>query len=134
MSLLPWWQACWPVRPSPATGRQIRIATEGAYKPWNFTDSSGKLVGFELDLAADLCKRMGAECEIVAQAWDGIIPALQAGKYDAIMAGMSITEKRKKVITFSRAYAATPARFVVLKSSPHGEVHHVRSTPSPWTT
>jgi len=101
--------------------KKIRIATEGAYKPWNFTDSSGKLVGFELDLAADLCKRMNAECEIVAQAWDGIIPALQAGKYDAIMAGMSITDKRKKVITFSRAYAATPARFVALKSSPHGK-------------
>ena len=89
---------------------KIRIATEGAYAPWNFTDSSGKLVGFELDLAQDLCKRMKAECEIVAQAWDGIIPALQAGKYDAIMAGMSITDKRKKVITFSRDYAATPAR------------------------
>ncbi len=96
---------------------KIRIATEGAYAPWNFTDSSGKLVGFELDLAADLCKRMNAECEIVAQAWDGIIPALQAGKYDAIMAGMSITDKRKKVITFSRDYAATPARFVVSEKS-----------------
>ncbi len=97
---------------------KIRIATEGAYAPWNFTDSSGKLVGFELDLAEDLCKRMNAECEIVAQAWDGIIPALQAGKYDAIMAGMSITDKRKKVITFSRDYAATPARFVVSEKSP----------------
>jgi octopine/nopaline transport system substrate-binding protein len=101
--------------------KKIRIATEGAYKPWNFTDSSGKLVGFELDLAVVLCERMGAQCEIVAQAWDGIIPALQAGKYDAIMAGMSITDKRKKVITFSRAYAATPASFVVLKSSPHSK-------------
>jgi len=97
---------------------KIRIATEGAYAPWNFTDSSGKLVGFELDLAENLCKRMNAECEIVAQAWDGIIPALQAGKYDAIMAGMSITDKRKKVITFSRSYAATPARFVVSEKSP----------------
>jgi len=97
---------------------KIRIATEGAYAPWNFTDSSGKLVGFELDLAKDLCKRMNAECEIVAQAWDGIIPALQAGKYDAIMAGMSITDKRKKVITFSRNYAATPAKFVVPEKSP----------------
>jgi octopine/nopaline transport system substrate-binding protein len=106
---------------SAAQWKKVRIATEGAYAPWNFTDSSGKLVGFELDLAADLCKRMGAECEIVAQAWDGIIPALQAGKYDAIMAGMSITDKRKKVITFSRSYAATPASFVVLKSSPHGK-------------
>lgn len=97
---------------------KIRIATEGAYAPWNFTDSSGQLVGFELDLAQDLCNRMKADCEIVAQAWDGIIPALQAGKYDAIMAGMSITDKRKKVITFSRDYAATPARFVVSKKSP----------------
>lgn len=97
---------------------KIRIATEGAYAPWNFTDSSGKLVGFELDLAEELCKRMNAQCEIVAQAWDGIIPALQAGKYDAIMAGMSITDKRKKVITFSRSYAATPARFVVSEKSP----------------
>jgi len=100
---------------------KIRIATEGAYAPWNFTDSSGKLVGFELDLAEDLCRRMNAECEIVPQAWDGIIPALQAGKYDAIMAGMSITEKRKKVITFSRSYAATPATFVVLNDSPSAD-------------
>jgi len=96
----------------------IKIATEGAYAPWNFKDASGKLIGFELDLARNLCDRMKVKCEIVAQAWDGIIPSLKAGKYDAIMAGMSITDKRKKVITFSRAYAATPASFVVLKSSP----------------
>ena len=96
---------------------KVRVATEGAYAPWNFTDSSGKLVGFELDLARDLCKRMGSECEIVGQAWEGIIPALQAGKYDSIMAGMSITEKRKKVISFTQCYAATPATFVVLKDN-----------------
>jgi|OM-RGC.v1.007948744 octopine/nopaline transport system substrate-binding protein len=94
-------------------GSKIKIATEGAYAPWNFTDSAGKLVGFEVDLAADLCKRMEVECEVIQQAWEGIIPALQAGKYDVIMAGMSITEKRMEVISFSRAYAATPAVFVV---------------------
>ena len=98
--------------------KEVRIATEGAYKPWNFKDSAGKLIGFEPDLALDLCKRMGVKCTIVEQAWDGIIPALQAGKYDVIMAGMSITDKRKKVITFSRSYAATPAQLVVLKKSP----------------
>ena len=97
--------------------KKVRIATEGAYAPWNFTDSSGKLIGFELDLARDLCRRMNVECEIVAQAWDGIIPALQAGKYDVIMAGMSITEKREKVISFSASYFGTPASFVVLKTS-----------------
>src|SRR3546814_21024194 len=60
---------------------------------------------------------MGVECEDVQQAWEGIIPALQAGKYDAIMAGMSITAKRKEVIDFSRAYAQTPALFVVTKTN-----------------
>ena len=102
---------------SAADWSKIRIATEGAYAPWNLTNSSGELEGFEVDLAKDLCVRMEADCEIVAQAWDGIIPALQDGRYDAIMAGMSITEERRKVITFSRYYAATPARFVVLTDS-----------------
>jgi len=96
----------------------IRIATEGAYKPWNFTDPSGKLVGFEIDLAEDLCKRMKAKCEIVAQAFDGVIPALNAGKFDAIMAGMNISDKRKEVIAFSQPYGRTPSTFAVLKSSP----------------
>jgi len=95
----------------------IRIATEGAYQPWNFTTAAGELVGFELDLADDLCARMEATCEIVSQAWDGIIPALQAGRYDAIMAGMSITDARREVISFSRSYATTPAIFVAPKDS-----------------
>jgi octopine/nopaline transport system substrate-binding protein len=96
---------------------KVRIATEGAYPPWNATDSSGQLVGFEIDLAKDLCRRMQVECEIAAQDWEGIIPALQAGKYDAIMAGMSITEERQKVIDFSDSYRSTPAKFAVLKDS-----------------
>jgi octopine/nopaline transport system substrate-binding protein len=95
----------------------VRIATEGAYPPWNSTDSSGNLIGFEVDLAKELCQRMGVECEIVAQDWEGIIPALQAGKYDAIMAGMSITEERQKVIDFTESYWTTPAKFAVLKDS-----------------
>lgn len=95
----------------------IRIATEGAYKPYNFKDASGRLVGFEVDLAAELCKRMKIKCTVVEQAWDGIIPSLVAKKYDAIMAGMSIKAKREKVISFSRHYAATPIRFVVPKGS-----------------
>ena len=96
---------------------KIRIATEGAYPPWNATDSSGELVGFEVDLAKELCQRMDAECEIVAQDWEGIIPALQAGKYDAIMAGMSITDERQQVIDFTQSYWTTPAYFAVLKDS-----------------
>ena len=89
----------------------VKIATEGAYAPWNFTGAGGKLEGFEIDLANDLCGRMKVKCEIVAQDWDGIIPALQAKKYDAIMAGMSITDERKKIIDFAGPYAAIPTAF-----------------------
>jgi octopine/nopaline transport system substrate-binding protein len=95
----------------------VKIATEGAYAPWNFTGAGGKLEGFEIDLANELCGRMKVKCEIVAQDWDGIIPALQAKKYDAIMAGMSITEERKKTIDFSNPYAAGPNGFLVAKNS-----------------
>src|ERR671912_2235831 len=91
---------------APAQEKTVKIATEGAYAPWNFTGASGKLEGFEIDLANDLCGRMKVKCEIVAQDWDGIIPALNAKKYDAIMAGMNITDKRLEVIGFSRAYAS----------------------------
>ncbi|HEV2559976.1 MAG TPA: transporter substrate-binding domain-containing protein [Microvirga sp.] len=96
----------------------VRIATEGAYAPWNFTTPSGKLDGFEVELANDLCGRMKVKCEVVAQDWDGIIPSLNAGKYDAIMAGMNITEKRLEVLNFSQPYAATPHGFAVMKDSP----------------
>ncbi len=96
---------------------EVVIGTEGAYPPWNSTNASGELVGAEMDLAMELCKRMNVTCEIVAQDWDGIIPALQNGKYDAIMAGMSITEERMEKINFSRGYFNDPARIAVLKGS-----------------
>ncbi len=98
--------------------KNVTVATEGAYKPWNFKDAAGNLVGFEIDYTWELCKRMGTKCKIIEQAWDGIIPSLQAGKYDAIIAGMSITAKRQKVITFSRDYLSGGGGLVVLKSSP----------------
>ncbi|MGO4525455.1 lysine/arginine/ornithine ABC transporter substrate-binding protein [Microvirga sp. 2MCAF35] len=101
-----------------AQEKTVKIATEGAYAPWNFTGPGGKLEGFEIDLANDLCARMKVKCEIVAQDWDGIIPALTAKKYDAIMAGMTITDKRKEVIAFSIPYADTPSVFLAAKDSP----------------
>jgi octopine/nopaline transport system substrate-binding protein len=101
-----------------AQEKSVKIATEGAYAPWNFTGAGGKLEGFEIDLANDLCARMKVKCEIVAQDWDGIIPALNAKKYDAIMAGMSITDERKKVIDFAGPYANSPNGFLVAKNSP----------------
>lgn len=96
----------------------LRIASEGAYPPWNITNSDGSLAGFEIELARELCARMKVKCEITAQDWDGLIPGLNVGKYDAIMAGMSITEERLKAINFSIPYAREPNGFITEKSSP----------------
>ena len=95
----------------------IRIGTEGAYPPWNAKDESGKLIGFEVELANWLCIYMGKECTIVEQDWDGMIPGLIMRKYDAIMAGMSITDERMKTINFSQGYADEVAQLAVIKGS-----------------
>ncbi len=89
---------------SKASGDTIRIATEGAYPPMNFTNPDGTLGGFDVEIANALCEQMKAKCEIVAQDWDGIIPGLKAKKYDAIVAGMSITDERKEVVDFTDPY------------------------------
>jgi octopine/nopaline transport system substrate-binding protein len=98
--------------------KTVVIGMEGAYEPYNLTDPSGKIVGFEPDLVMDLCARMKVECKIIAQDWDGMIPGLNAGKFDVIMDGMSITDERKKSIDFTDPYSATPAAFATAKSSP----------------
>ena len=96
---------------------KIRIGTEGAYPPWNSKDASGNLIGFEVELAKELCTIMKYECTIVEQDWDGMIPALVMRKFDAIMAGMSITAERQKTITFSQGYADEVASLAVMKGS-----------------
>lgn len=96
---------------------EITIATEGAFPPYNLTRPDGTLDGYDVELAHYLCDHMKIKCTIVAQAFDGMIPALNAGKFDAIMAGMSATEKRKEVIDFSVSYGSTGQAFAVLKDS-----------------
>ena len=87
-------------------GKTIRIATEGAYPPFNYTNADGSLAGFDIDVANALCDQMKAKCEIVAQDWDGIIPGLLAQKYDAVVAGMSITAERQEKVDFTQPYFA----------------------------
>ena len=96
---------------------KIKIGTEGAYPPWNSKDAAGKLIGFEVELANTLCRYIGQQCEIVEQDWDGMIPALIMRKFDAIMAGMSITAERQKAISFSQGYADEVASLAVMKGS-----------------
>jgi len=102
---------------SSAQAGSVKIGTEGAYPPWNAKDESGKLIGFEVELANWLCIYMKADCTIVEQDWDGMIPGLIMRKYDAIMAGMSITGERMEVINFSQGYADEVAQLAVMKGS-----------------
>lgn len=88
---------------------QLRIAFDVPYEPFEYRTPEGELTGFEVDLARAVCEEMAVNCEFVVQDWDGIIPGLQARKYDAIMSSMSITDERKKVVRFSEPYYNTPS-------------------------
>ena len=85
----------------------IKIATESSFKPFSYTDADGKLIGYEIELVDALCAQMKAECEVISQDWDGLIPGLNAQKFDAAIAGMSITPERKEVVEFSDPYFHT---------------------------
>lgn len=87
-----------------AQPRTLRIATEGAYRPFNHTNADGSLGGFDVDITNALCAELKVKCDIKAQDWEGIIPALNANKYDAIVSAMSVTPERAAQVDFTEPY------------------------------
>src|SRR3989344_867746 len=96
---------------------KLRIGTEGAYPPFNLLDASGKVVGFDMDIAHALCAKMKAECEVVTSDWDGIIPALNAKKFDFVVSSLSITDERKQAVDFTDPYYSNKLQFIAPKAT-----------------
>jgi arginine/ornithine transport system substrate-binding protein len=108
---------------NPNTGvapTSLRIATEAAYAPFASVNSSGEIVGFDIDIMNALCDRMKTECNISNQEWNGLIPGLKARKFDAVIAAMSVNEDRRKAVDFTDVYYKVPARFVSKKGAAEG--------------
>ncbi|HHJ4328356.1 TPA: ABC transporter substrate-binding protein [Klebsiella pneumoniae] len=96
---------------------KLKLGTEGAYPPFNLIDASGKVGGFDVEIGQALCARMGAECEVVTTDWDGAIPALNAKKFDFLIASMSITEERQQAVDFSNPYYTNKLQFIAAKGN-----------------
>jgi arginine/ornithine transport system substrate-binding protein len=90
----------------------VRVAVEGNYPPFSMLSPDGKLSGFDIDIANAVCAEMKVTCNLIQQEWDGMIPALNAKKFDMIVASLTITEERKKAVDFSNPYYDVPSRWV----------------------
>ena len=97
---------------APAYAQSLRVGVEGNYPPFSMIAPDGKLQGFDIDIANAVCAEIKATCTLVQQEWDGMIPALNAKKFDMIVASMTITEERKKAVDFSNPYYDVPSRWV----------------------
>lgn len=122
-------RVCWLLLllslPLAAQAETLRIAMEGQFPPFEEVDPQGRLKGFNVDIAHALCAQMKRRCELQRFAWDDLIPALQQGRTDLILASMSITEERLQQVDFTRKYAQTPAFFFARE----GAVNEVIVTP-----
>ncbi len=104
-------------RPAVADSGELRIGTEGAYPPFEYRDPSGQLKGFDIDVGNALCAELKVKCTFFPQDFDGLIPALKAGKIDMIISSLSMTPERAKVIDFTKPYYISLSQFVAAKNS-----------------
>lgn len=95
-----------------AEEKTLRIGTEGAYPPFNFINPAGELSGFDVDIAKALCKEMAVTCTFKTVAWADIIPGLEKGDYDLIVASMAFSDERAKRMDYSEPYYRSHSVFV----------------------
>lgn len=100
-----------------AIPQTIRFATEATYPPFEYTDASGQIKGFDIDIAKALCKQMKVNCTFSNQPWDSLIPSLKLGKFDALIGAMAITPERQKQVDFTQPYYAATAEFIAAKNN-----------------
>lgn len=96
----------------------IRFVTDNDYPPFNYLDEEGELTGFNVDLMRVICDELSVECSIRAVSWSRLLPSLEEGEADAVIASIRISEQSLKEVDFTDSYYHTPARFLALKSNP----------------
>jgi polar amino acid transport system substrate-binding protein len=97
--------------------RHIRFLTEDDYPPFNFALADGRIAGFNVDLARAVCEELELSCTVQRRRWDLLVPALDEGAGDAVIASMAMNEETRRKVDFTEPYYTTPARFVVLADS-----------------
>ncbi len=102
--------------PAGSEEKTIKVGTEGDYPQFSYTDTSGRLTGWDIDIVNAVCAEAKLKCEFVRQSFDGMIPALLAGKIDLI-SSLNINEERKKMIAFTNKHYNIPGRWVAKKGS-----------------
>lgn len=95
----------------------VTIATDATFPPFESVDSSGKLVGYDIELAEAICKEAKLNCNIIGAAWEGMIPSLLSKKYDALISQLTVTSARRKIMSFSDIYSLPVFRFVARKGA-----------------
>ncbi len=97
--------------------QEVRIGTDGGYRPWSGTTPAGELEGFDIELAKAVCEEMQRTCRFTSQPWEGMIPALEQGKYDILVGGISITPQRAKRLSFTQSYGNLPINVAAKKEA-----------------
>lgn len=99
-----------------ANAAALSFATDATYPPFESVDSSGQLQGFDIAVIKAVCEKIQAQCTFINQPWSSLIPALQAGKFDAMFGAMNITAEREKQVDFTVPYFLNSASLVAPKS------------------